>query len=76
MQVLIDESRWRRLEERARRRGVSVGHVVREAIDAYLPSDEERRRRAWQELLAAPKMEVPDPDELRREINEARSRGL
>jgi hypothetical protein len=47
---------------------------VREAIDARLPGNAERRRTALQILLEADPMDVPEPDELRRELDALRSR--
>lgn len=76
LQVLIDEERWARLQREAARRKVSVGTVVREAIDDRYPRDADRRRAALQAVLEADAMAVPDPDELRRELDEIRDRRL
>jgi len=77
LQILLDEERHERLVRASRERRQSVGSIVREAIDQALPGDEERRRRAGRAILAAEPMEVPeDPADLRRELDEARSRGL
>jgi len=73
LQVLIDEERWHRLTEEANRRKVTVSTVVREAIDLRYPSDAEGRKNALQAVLDAVPMPVPDPRELRREIDEIRS---
>lgn len=49
-QISISQSQARRLRRLAADRGISMAHVVREAIDAYAPDDaasrEERIRRA------------------------------
>jgi hypothetical protein len=74
LQVLIDDERWTRLEHEAARRRVSVSTVVREAIDERYPSDFEARRAALQAVLDAEPMEVADPDQLRTELEEIRSR--
>ena len=74
LQVLIDESRWLRLEHEAGRRGVSVAVLVREAIDERFPSDEDERRAAMQAVLDADAMEGADPDSLREELEALRSR--
>ncbi|MDQ3720906.1 MAG: antitoxin [Actinomycetota bacterium] len=74
LQVLLDEERHRRLTAVARQRGVSVGTVVREAIDRGLQSPDHRRRAAVHRLLEAPDMPVLDPDELRAELEAARGR--
>lgn len=74
LQVLIDESHWTRLEREATRRGVSVGMLVREAIDDRFPGDAEERRAALEAVLAADPMEVPSPEDLRDELEDIRSR--
>ena len=74
LRVLIDEERWERLRSEADRRRVSVGSLVREAIDLAFPSDAERRRRAGEALSAADLMPVPeDVEELRRELADDRA---
>ncbi len=74
LQVLLDEERHRRLVAVARQRGVSVATVVREALDRGLASPEARRRGAGRRLLDAPDVAVPDPAELRIELEELRNR--
>lgn len=75
LHILLDEDRYRRVAAEASARGVSVARVIREAIDALLPADRGRRARAARRILAAPPMPVPDPDELRREMDEFRAGG-
>jgi hypothetical protein len=72
LQVLIDEERWSRLEHEAVRRGVPVALLVREAIDEKLPADLETRRAALQAVLDAEPMPVPEPSELRSELDAIR----
>jgi hypothetical protein len=74
LQVLIDGSRWSRLEREASRRGVPVAVLVREAIDERYPGDEDERRAALQAVLAADPMDVPDHAGLREEWEEIRGR--
>lgn len=74
LQVLVDRARWDRLEREARRRGVPVAVLVREAIDERFPGDAEERRAALDAILEAPPMEVPEPDELRAELDAIRGR--
>lgn len=74
LQVLIDDERHARLTEAARERGVSVGTVVREAIDRGLGPAAGRREAAGRRLLGAPDMEVPDVAELRAELDGLRGR--
>ena len=77
LQILLDEERHHRLVRAAHERGQSVGALVRSAIDQALPPDEEKRRTALQAILEADPMSVPlDPLELKRELQEARARGL
>jgi hypothetical protein len=75
LQVLIDEDRWTRLDREASRRGVSVAVLVREAIDRRFPGDMDARRAALQAILDAAPMEVPEPRDLRRELEAIRGRG-
>ncbi|MGH7920012.1 MAG: antitoxin [Candidatus Dormibacteraceae bacterium] len=74
LQVLVDEDRWSRLEREAGRRGVSVGTLVREAIDECFPGDQDKRRAALQAVLDAEPMDVPDPAPLREELEAIRGR--
>ena len=74
LQVLLDEDRHARISDEAQRRGVSVGLVVREAIDQSYPSRASARREALAGILAAEPMAVPEPEELRAELDEIRGR--
>ncbi len=58
------------LREEARRRGISVAQLVREAIEASLLGDREARIRAAEELF---RLEAPVSEwlEMKREIEEA-----
>ena len=77
LQVLVDEDRYRRLRAEAQRRGTSVGHLVREAIDKVFAPDVARKRRAAKAILDAEPMPVPeDPADLKRELDEIRGGGL
>lgn len=75
LQILLDEERYKRVRAHARERRMSVGAVIREAIDRSIPTDAARRRAAARAILAAPKMHVPDPEELKRELEEIRAGG-
>jgi len=46
LQVLLDEGRWRRLTAYADERNLSVGAVVREALDKSVPASRDERRSA------------------------------
>jgi len=74
LQVLIDEERHQRIATAARERGVSVATVVREALDRGLAGPDSRRRAAGKRVLSAPDMPVPEPRELRGEIEALRAR--
>lgn len=74
LQILIDDERHRRISEAARERGVSVATVVREAIDRGLAGADSQRQAAAQRLLDAPDMAVPEPADLRLELDAARGR--
>jgi hypothetical protein len=51
LQILVTAEQRRTLESEARRRGASVGALVREAIDArFDPIGSDRRRAAFEEL--------------------------
>jgi hypothetical protein len=76
LQVLIDEDRWSRLEHEAERRGVPVAVLVREAIDERFPGGAGERQAALQSILDAEPMAVPEPDELRDELDAIRGRRL
>jgi hypothetical protein len=74
LQVLIEQSQWDRLEAAASQRGVSVGSLVREAIDIAVPGGADGRSAAARTILAADPMAVPDADDLRGELDELRGR--
>jgi hypothetical protein len=76
MQVLLDNRRYEKVSRLARRRGVPVASVIRDAIDQLADEEEwEERRRAIEAILSAEPIEVPDdPRDLRREIDDHRGR--
>jgi hypothetical protein len=74
LQVLIDDERHDRLLKVAKERGLSVGAVVREAIDRGLSTPDPRRELAAARILGAAPMEVPDVSELLAELAAARGR--
>ena len=74
LQILLDDERYQRVNTAARQRGMSVGAVIREAIDRGLPATQRRRSAAARTILSAEPMDVPHPDELRTELDEVRGR--
>jgi hypothetical protein len=73
-QVLLDEARYERLASEARSRGLSIGGLIREAIDRAFPAASFRRERALEQILSAPDMPVPEPSDLRAELERIRGR--
>lgn len=63
-QILLDEARHRRLEERAAETGRSIASLIRDAIDLSLATEEEAgaRARAGRRLLEAPAPAGQEPD--------------
>jgi hypothetical protein len=74
LQILIDDERHRRISAAAQERGVSVATVVREAIDRGLTNSDAQRQDAGRRLLDAPDMRVPEPLDLRIELDTLRGR--
>lgn len=76
VQLLLDDERYDKVHDEARRRSISIAEVIRTAIDQIpSPDDWERRRAALEAILAAEPMPVPDdPADLRRELDEAHDR--
>jgi predicted DNA-binding protein len=74
LQILLDEERHQRIATIASERGVSVATVVREAIDRGVASPDRQRLAAGRRLLEASDMPVPEPPELRRELDAMRER--
>jgi hypothetical protein len=73
LQILLDEPRYRRVAAIARERKTSVAAVIREAIDQLAPEDLAKKRAAWKRIKAAEPMPVPDPEELKAELEELRT---
>lgn len=70
LEVRLDEKCRARLEEIAEYRSASISEVVRALIDeAYQANSRERRKRALQRITTLNVEEMPDPEELARELN-------
>jgi hypothetical protein len=74
LHVLLDDERFERLAGLAEERGVSVGALVRRAIDVAYPPGGLRRSAAAAALLEARPGPSPMLDELRTELDELRRR--
>jgi plasmid stability protein len=73
-QLLLDDELHRRLREAAAERGISLGALIREAIDEKLSRAQqtEARARAIDKLLAAEPMPVDDWPVMKRQMLEDR----
>ena len=74
--MLLDGDRFERLTRLAEERSVSVGALVRRAIDVAYPPGGERRSAAAAAILEARPGPSPMLDELRTELDDLRRRGL
>lgn len=72
LQVLVTKEQRELLEREARRRGASVGSLVREAVDAHLgPVTVGQRKRAVDEIRKM-RGRFVSPEELNRIVDEER----
>lgn len=72
--LLLDEQRYQKVLIEAKQRNVSVAEIIRGAIDR-MPADDDVRRAAIDRILAAPAVPLPpDPNDLRREIDQEHER--
>lgn len=76
VQVLLDSRQYEKVTRLARRLGVPLAAVIREAIDQLADEEElDERRSAIEAILAAEPIEVrDDPPDLRRGIDDYRGR--
>ena len=74
VRIALDEQRYEKVSRVAKRRGIPVAAVIRDAID-QLPADREGHAAAIAAILEAEPMPVPaDPADLRRELDISRDR--
>jgi len=71
-QLLLDDDLHRRLRETAAQRGISIGALIREAIDEKLARVQESRSEAFAKLLAAEPMPVEDWPTMKKQMLEDR----
>jgi hypothetical protein len=74
--VLLDEARYERVAAAAKERNSSVGAVIRDAIDKAVPVESARRKAAAERILSMTPVPMPDPHELKRELDEIRGGAL
>lgn len=68
-QLLLDAERYTQLARVAEQTQRSVGAVIREAIDRYLPSTTLTREQALEHFDTSARLDISDPAEIRREID-------
>jgi hypothetical protein len=68
----LDDELHRRLREIAAQRGISMGALIREAIDEKLAGMQDARSKAFARLLEAEPMPVDDWPVMKQEIIEGR----
>ncbi len=69
-QLLLDDELHQRLRETAAQRGVSMGALIREAVEEKLARTQDARAQAIQELLDAEPMPVDDWPVMKRRMIE------
>ena len=70
-QVLLSPEQLERVKRIARREGQSVGSVIRDAVDAYTWTPEDRRRAAIERILAMEEAPVDDWEVMKAQIDAA-----
>jgi hypothetical protein len=71
-QLLLDDELHRRLRETAAQRGISMGALIREAIDEKLSRVQDERAKAFAKLLEAEPMPVDDWPVMKKQMLEDR----
>jgi plasmid stability protein len=71
-QLLLDDDLHRRLRESAAERGISMGALIREALDEKLSEVQDARAEAIDRLLAAEPMPVDDWPVMKKQMLEGR----
>ncbi len=71
-QVLFDDDAHRRLREMAAQRGISMGALIREAVDEKLTQAQDERSEAFRKLLEVEPMPVDDWPVMKRQMLEDR----
>lgn len=75
LQVLLDDARFARLEEEARRSGTTVAAVVRDALDHAYPPRAVPPQEAARRLLARPPIDLGTWEDTKAEVEDALERG-
>ncbi|MEZ5087576.1 MAG: hypothetical protein R2722_15475 [Tessaracoccus sp.] len=76
LQLLLDQARYRRVEEEARRSSRSVSAVIRGAIDVAYPPEDEARKAALQMFVDFSSATDEEPEEGWASIKESFDRDL
>ncbi len=72
-QIYLTEDQRRRLDDRGRRTGAGLAHMIREAVDAYLAEQEPDAAEALDETFGSlPELELRDRSEWDRDESPAR----
>jgi plasmid stability protein len=74
-QLLLDDDLHRRLRESAAQRGISMGALIREALDEKLSEAQDARAEAIDRLLAAEPMPVDDWPVMKKQMIEDMNAG-
>ena len=70
LQILIEPEQFERLERASTESGASMGSIIRDAIDRYVPPEPIDRSSALEFLLNAPEIDVGDWSEMKRVIHD------
>jgi hypothetical protein len=71
-QLLLEDDVHRRLREMAAQRGISMGALIREAVDEKLSRAQDERAEAFRRVLEAEPMPVQDWPVMKRQMLEDR----
>ncbi|MDW5598242.1 hypothetical protein VSS74_28045 [Conexibacter stalactiti] len=74
LQILVTSEQRRRLEREARQRGVSVGSLIRDAIDAHFGGFTIEERREAVNAIGAMRGVSVTPEEINRIVEEERDK--
>lgn len=70
LQILLEPEQFERLERASEKYGASIGSLIRDAVDRYLPMEAIDPTSAAQFLLDVPPIEVGDWAEMKRQMRD------